>query len=86
MSWNNGFSRNRVLKLQNKLGLLNIILQKKSQKLLLTVFESQNLPNLQDLDKEPKFLNLSRLCIMEDVTFFQVIVQIFKKNRFYRVS
>ena len=29
MSWNNGFSRNLVLKLQNKLVLLKIISQKK---------------------------------------------------------
>ena len=52
MSWNIGFSRNLVLKLQNKLGLFHIVLQEKSQKLLLTVLESQNLPKLQDLDTE----------------------------------
>ena len=52
MSWNIGFSRNLVLKLQNKLGLFHIVLQEKSQKLSLTVLESQNLPKLQDLDTE----------------------------------
>ena len=52
MSWNIGFSRNLVLKLQNKLGLFHIVLQVKSQKLSLTVLESQNLPKLQDLDTE----------------------------------
>ena len=52
MSWNIGFSRNLVLKLQNKLGLFHIVLQEKSQKLLLTVLEPQNLPKLQDLDTE----------------------------------
>ena len=52
MSWNIGFSRNFVLKLQNKLGLFHIVLQEKSQKLSLSVLESQNLPKLQDLDTE----------------------------------
>ena len=52
MSWNIGFSRNLVLKLQNKLGLFHIVLKEKSQKLSLTVLESQNLPKLQDLDTE----------------------------------
>ena len=52
MRWNYGFSRNLILKLQNKLGLFHIILQEKSQNFLLTVLESQNLPKLQDLDTE----------------------------------
>ena len=52
MSWNIGFSRNLVLKLQNKLGLFHIVLQEKSQKFSLTVLKSQNLPKLQDLDTE----------------------------------
>ena len=52
MSWNNGFSRNLVLKLQNKLGLFHIVLQEKSQKFSLTVLESQNLPKLQNLETE----------------------------------
>ena len=52
MSWNIGFSRNLVLKLQNKMGLFHIVLQEKSQKFSLTVLESQNLPKLQDLDTE----------------------------------
>ena len=52
MSWNIGFSRNLVLKLQNKLGLFHIVLQENSQKFSLTVLESQNLPKLQDLDTE----------------------------------
>ena len=52
MSWNIGFSRNLVSKLQNKLGLFHIVLQEKSQKFSLTVLESQNLPKLQDLDTE----------------------------------
>ena len=52
MSWNIGFSRNLVLKLQNKLGLFHIVLQEKSQKCSLTILESQNLPQLQDLDTE----------------------------------
>ena len=52
MSLNIGFSRNLVLKLQNKLGIFHIVLQEKSQKFSLTVLESQNLPKLQDLDTE----------------------------------
>ena len=55
MSWNIGFSRKFVLKLQNKLGLFRIFLQEKSQKFSLTVFESQNLTKLQALDTEPHF-------------------------------
>ena len=51
MSWNIGFSRNLVLKL-NKLGLFHIVLQEKSQKFSLTFLESQNLPKLQNLDTE----------------------------------
>ena len=75
---NNDFSRNLVLKLQNKLLLLNVILLKKSQNFLLTVFESQKLPNFQALDTESKSLNLSGLCMMEYVKFFRVIAQTFK--------
>ena len=52
MSWNIGFSRNLVLKLEKKLGLFHIVLQEKSQKNSLTVLESQNLPKLQELDTE----------------------------------
>ena len=52
MSLNIGFSRNLVLELQNKLGLFHIVLQEKSQKFSRTVLESQNLPNLQNLDTE----------------------------------
>ena len=50
MSWNNGFSRKLILKLHNKLGFFHIVLEKKSQKISLTFIESQNLPNLQNLD------------------------------------
>ena len=50
MSWNIGFSRNFILKLHNKLGLFHIVLEGKSQKISLTIIESQNLPNLQNLD------------------------------------
>ena len=50
MSWNIGFSRNLLLKLYNKLGLFHIVLEEKSQKISLTVIESQNLPILQNLD------------------------------------
>ena len=50
MSWNIGFSRNLLLKLHNKLGLFHIVLEEKFQKISLTIIESQNLPNLQNLD------------------------------------
>ena len=50
MSWNIGFSRKLLLKLHNKLGFFHIVLREKSQKISLTVIESQNLPNLQNLD------------------------------------
>ena len=50
MSWNIGFLRNLLLKLHNKLGLFHIVLEEKSQKNSLTIIESQNLPNLQNLD------------------------------------
>ena len=40
------FSRNLLLKLHNKLGLFHIVLEEKSQKISLTIIESQNLPNL----------------------------------------
>ena len=54
MSWNIGFSRNLVLKLENKFGLFHIVLQEKSQNFSLTVLESQNLPKLENLDTESK--------------------------------
>ena len=41
-----------MLKLQNKLGLFQIVSQEKSQKFSLTVLESQNLPKSQDLHTE----------------------------------
>ena len=50
MSWNIGFSINLLLKLHNKLGLFHIVLEEKSQKISLTIIESQNLPDLQNLD------------------------------------
>ena len=50
MSWNIDFSRNLLLKLHNKLGLFHIVLEEKSQKISLSIIESQNLPNLQNLD------------------------------------
>ena len=50
MSWNIGFSRNLLLKLHNKMGFFHTFLDEKSQKVSLTIIESQNLPNLQNLD------------------------------------
>ena len=50
MSWNIGFSRKLILKLHNKLGLFHIVLDEKSQKISLTIIESQNLLNLQNVD------------------------------------
>ena len=50
MSWNIGFSRNLLLKLHKELGFFHIVLEEKSQKISLTIIESQNLPNLQNLD------------------------------------
>ena len=47
---NNDFPRNLMLKLCNKMGLFHIVLEEKSQKISLTFIESQNLPNLQNLD------------------------------------
>ena len=70
MSWNIGFSRNLVLKLQNKLGPFHIVLEEKSQQFSLTVLEYQNLPNCKIWIQNHKFLNLSGLCIMEDEKFF----------------
>ena len=54
MSWSIGFFVNLVSKLHNELELFHIILQEKSKKFSLTVFESQNLPKLQGLDTESK--------------------------------
>ena len=48
--WNIGFSRSLILKLQNKMGFFHNVLQDNSQKCLLTIIESQKLPNLQTLD------------------------------------
>ena len=52
MNWNIDFSKNLVLKLQNKLELFHIVLQGKSQKFSQTVLESQSLSKLQDLDTD----------------------------------
>ena len=59
------------------MGLFLIVLEENSQKILLTVLESENLPKLQDLDTESQIFNLSGLCKMEDENFFLVSVQIF---------
>ena len=45
-----GFSRNLILKFHNKLGFFHIVLEEKSQKISLTLIESQDLPNLPNLD------------------------------------
>ena len=50
MSWKIAFSRNLILKLYNKMGLFHIVLEETSQKILLTIIESQNLSNLRNLD------------------------------------
>ena len=52
------------------MGLFLIVLEEDSQKILLTVLESENLPKLQDLDTESQIFNLSGLCKMEDEKFF----------------
>ena len=70
MSWDLDFSKNHVLKLQNKLRVFHIVLQEKSQKLSLTVLESQILPKLLIWIQNHKFLNLSGDCIMEDEKYF----------------
>ena len=44
------FSRNLILKLHNKLGLFQIVLEEKFQKISLTILESQSLTNLPNLD------------------------------------
>ena len=54
MSWSIGFSRYLILKLHNELGLFHIGLEEKSQKISLTIIESQNLPNLQNLDVDSR--------------------------------
>ena len=52
MSWNIGFSRNLILKLHNKLEFFHIVLDEKSKTKIKTIIESQNLPNLQNLDAD----------------------------------
>ena len=52
MSWNRGFSRNLVSKLENKLVFFMSSYKKSPRIFSLTVLESQILPNLQDLDTE----------------------------------
>ena len=42
MKWNIGFSKNLILKLQNKLGFFHIALQEKFQKLSLTVLQNSD--------------------------------------------
>ena len=43
MRCNIGFSRKLILKLHKKLGVFHIVLEEKSQKISLTIIESQNL-------------------------------------------
>ena len=50
MNWNIEFSRKLILKLHNKLRTFQKILLEKSQKISLTVTETQNSPNLQNLN------------------------------------
>ena len=58
MSWNIGFSRNLVLKLQNKLERFHVVLQGKSQNFSLTALESQNLTKFQNFDTESQIFQL----------------------------
>ena len=57
MSWNIDFSKKLFLKLHNKLGLFYVVLQEKSRKISLTIIESQNLPNLQNLNVDSQILH-----------------------------
>ena len=54
MSWNIGFSRNLLLKLHNKLGLFHIVLEEKSQKMSLTIIESQNFVYSREFEIDQK--------------------------------
>ena len=56
MSWNIGFSRNLVLKLQNELGLLHFVLQETSQKFYSNGF------GISKFTKTAKFLIITGLC------------------------
>ena len=69
MSWNIGFLRNLLLKLHNKLGLFHYVIEKKSQKISLTIIESQNLPNLQNLDVDSQISHFEWTLIMVEEKF-----------------
>ena len=86
MSWNIGFSRNLVLKLQNKLGLFHIMLQEKSEKFSLTVLESQNLQKKEDLDTESQIFQFEWTLQNGRPKVFLNYRSDIKENRSYRVS
>ena len=86
MSWIIGFSRNHVLKLQNKLGIFHIVLQEKSHKFSLTVLQSQNLRKLQDLDAESQISQYEWTLYNRRRKVFLSYRSDIKKKSSYRVS
>ena len=68
MSWNFDFSRKLTFKLHNKLGLFHIVPEEKSQKLSLTTIESQNLPNLHNLDVDSQISHFECIIVEEKFT------------------
>ena len=55
MSWNNGYNRNLFLKLKSKLGLYHVVLTNPKtypEKFTLTVFEMQQLPDIEEADSK----------------------------------
>ena len=63
MSWNIGFSKNLFLNLNNKLGFSHIALQKKTQKISLTVIDHKT-TLLAEFGRRLTNIHFSGLCIM----------------------
>ena len=60
-----------------ELGLFHIVLEEKSQKISLTIIESQNLPNLQNLDVDSQISHFELLDMLPSLLGY---AETFKKS------
>ena len=97
MSWNNGESRNILLKLKSKLGLYHVLLttpKTSPQKLTLTVVEMHYLPNIEKTDSKEEISYLKwtiykcrrKVCVnfQTDTDELNIVVHRYRNNLYLK--
>ena len=97
MSWNIGDNRNLFLKLKSKLGLYHVVLttpKTSPEKLTLTVFEIQQLPDIEETDskeevsclKWPIYNGSRKVCVnfQTDTDKLNILVYRYRNNSYLK--